>query len=256
MKPYLNPNVRILTIRRRLLRKWRTADFKVSFWRLYWNSRNGAKIVYNDKTISLTPKTIVLVPPHTAISQRMTSHPPTPHFFAHFFVDAPYDRPHSNVYTFEAEPGMLDILKALPVSEHLINDLGRTMMIRGLIHHLLARIPKTDLRLSCISSRMAENMSFIETHIQQAVSNEEIARHLGTSVCVMLRRYRHDLGISPQAYLRQKRVEKACMLLHDPQQSIEQIAQETGFYDRYHFSRVFKTLQGFTPSKYRIQFCV
>jgi AraC-like DNA-binding protein len=40
------------------------------------------------------------------------------------------------------------------------------------------------------------------------------------------------------------------MLLHDPSRSIKQVADETGFYDRYHFSRVFKVIQGLSPLQY------
>ena len=146
------------------------------------------------------------------------------------------------------------MLKSLPVKEEPINDLGRTMAIRGLIHSLLARIPDTELRSARISSRMSENLSFIEAHVQQPVANREITRHLGMSVNAMLRHYKQELGISPQEYLRQKRIEKACSLLHDPQRSIKQIAEETGFCDRYHFSRTFKALQGLTPFQYRRHF--
>lgn len=88
----------------------------------------------------------------------------------------------------------------------------------------------------------------------QSVSNAEIARHLGASVNTMLRLYQNKLKMSPQTYLRQKRMEKACALLYDPQKSIKQIAEETGFCDRYHFSRTFRALMGVTPLQYRHQF--
>jgi len=253
MQLYINPNIRILTIYRRLLTKWHNDDLKVSFWRLYWNSKPGARIIYKNKTFALTPEKIVLVPPNTGISQRL-DHGAPPQFYAHFFADAPYDRLSSGIYVFKAGTEMLATLKSLPVSEDSIDDLGRTMGVLGLIHSLLARIPDTELKSARISSRMAENMSFIEAHVQKPLSNKEIAGHLGMSVNAMLRRYRRELGISPQEYLRQKRVEKACALLHDPQRSIKQIAEETGFCDRYHFSRTFKAFQDLTPFQYRRHF--
>ena len=74
------------------------------------------------------------------------------------------------------------------------------------------------------------------------------------SVNTMFRQYQRELGMSPQAYLRQKRIEKACALLYDPERSIKQVAEETGFCDRYHFSRTFKDSQGITPFAYRRRF--
>ncbi len=126
--------------------------------------------------------------------------------------------------------------------------------MRGLIHCLLARIPSAELQTTLRPPRLTENMAFIESHIHRSVSDREIAQHIGLSINAMLRIYKRELGISPQKYLRRKRIEKACALLHDPQRSIKQIAEETGFCDRYYFSRAFKDLQNITPSQYRAQF--
>ena len=255
MEPYINPNIRILTIRRQLLTYWDYNHCKVfSFWRLYWNSNPGARIIYKDRVISLTPEKIVLVPAHTGIRHRL-DRDTTTHFYAHFFADAPFDRLSPEIYVFKTEPGMLTMLKSMPLSENSINALGPTMAVYGLIYSLLARIPDTAFKSSRIPSRMAENISFIEAHIQKSVSNKEIARHMGASVNTMLRHYQHELGMTPQAYLRQKRIEKACALLHDPQKSIKQIAEETGFCDQYYFFRTFKALQNITPAQYRRHSC-
>lgn len=62
------------------------------------------------------------------------------------------------------------------------------------------------------------------------------------------------VGMTPQVYLRQKRIEKACALFHDPDRNIKQISEETGFCDRYHFPRAFKDLQGITPFPCRRKF--
>ena len=50
---------------------------------------------------------------------------------------------------------------------------------------------------------------------------------------------------------RRQRVERACVLLHATGNSIEQIAEATGFCDRYHFTRVFTRLRGVSPAAFR-----
>ncbi|MDD5483576.1 MAG: AraC family transcriptional regulator [Kiritimatiellae bacterium] len=249
---YYNPNIRIIIIGRKFLRTWRSNDFAVSFWRMYWNSRSGATISLGPQTVKLTPKRIILVPPNTGINQRL-AHGAPPHFYTHFFADAPYAQLNSKIYTFKAGPEILSILKSFPLKDDPITAVRPTMAVHGLVISLLARIPDTELKTSRASLRLSENMSFIETHVQQSVSNREIARHLGMSVNSMLRCYHRELGITPQAYLRQKRIERACALLHDQRQSIKQVAEKTGFCDRYYFTRTFKKLQGVTPSQYQRQ---
>jgi len=257
MEPYYNPNIRILIIRRLTLRKWHYNNLQAPFWRLYWNSIPGATIRYQKQIIALTPERIVLVPPNTLISPRLDRAPVT-HFHAHFLAEPPFARLHSQIYVFKAEPGMLSMIKNLPTDkqERCLDNLSLTMAVHGLIHYLLSKIPTAELQPQPLRlpAPLIENMAFIESHVRQGVTDREIARHKGLSVNAMLRIYKRELGIPPQRYLRLKRIEKACALLHDPQQSIKQIAEETGFCDRYHFSRVFKDLQRMTPCEYRRQF--
>jgi len=154
---------------------------------------------------------------------------------------------------------MLNKIRLVPAvkswsKESLAGNHGLALAMRGLIHYLLSQIPMDELRPLRISERLAANMAFVESHIRQSASNSEIARHIGSSMSTMLRQYQRELGLTPQTYLRQKRIEKACTLLHDPDRNIKQIAEETGFCDRYHFSRAFKNLQGITPLQYRRKF--
>lgn len=255
MEQYYDPGVRILLIKRQTLWKWHYDDLVAPFWRLYWNSEPGATIRHQKQLVALTPDRIILVPPKTVIIQRLPK-PPVKHFHAHFLTIAPFNRLHSKIYIFDAETDLPDAIKDLPVDNKdcLRDNLNPAVAVRGLINCLLAKIPAEELERLKISTRLAENTAFIEARMEHSPSNSEIARRMGASVCTMLRQYRRELGLTPQAYLRQKRIEKACALLHDPQRNIKQVAEETGFCDRYHFSRVFKKLQEVTPLQYRQQF--
>ena len=252
MRLYYDPHLRILTMQRCSLWKWHHDHPKLFFWRLYWNSTPGAVIRYQKQAIDLTPERIVLVPPNTAISQRMSRGPVT-HFYAHFLVNPPFARLHSKIYVFKAEPDILSMIKILPtnMTERFIDNLSLSMAVRGLIYYLLSKIPTAELQLLHLPAQLTENMVFIESRVCQGVSDQEIARNIGLSINAMLCIYKRKLGISPQRYLRLKRIEKACALLHDHEWSIKQIAEETGFCDRYHFTKVFTALAGQTPAHFR-----
>ena len=70
------------------------------------------------------------------------------------------------------------------------------------------------------------------------------------------RLFTDELDISPQRFVKKKRIDKACVLLHHFDYSIDRVASETGFSDRYHFSKIFKQITGFSPAKYRKEFGV
>jgi AraC-like DNA-binding protein len=251
---YYDPNVQLLVVRRYYLREWDHDDLRASYWRMYWDSEPGACVCYRRQRVPLTPDRIVLVPPNMVIVQRLAG-PPVKHLSVHFLADAPFDRLPAKIYAFKAEESMLRVIRALPPDDldRLRDNLALSLTIRGLIHFLLAQVPSSDLEHRQMPARLAESLAHVEANLRSGLTNQAIAQHMGVSINAMLRQYRVELNASPQEYLRTKRVERACALLHDPARSIKQIADETGFYDRYHFSRVFKAIQGVSPLQYRRQ---
>jgi len=59
------------------------------------------------------------------------------------------------------------------------------------------------------------------------------------------------LSMSLGEYIRQHKVKKAIPLLLNPENSLTEIAYETGFSDQSHFNRVFKSIFNVTLSTYR-----
>lgn len=52
-------------------------------------------------------------------------------------------------------------------------------------------------------------------------------------------------------FLARIRIEKAKLLLHNPQLRISQIAEMVGYQDEKYFSKVFKKQEGRTPNEFR-----
>jgi AraC-like DNA-binding protein len=79
----------------------------------------------------------------------------------------------------------------------------------------------------------------------------DLARAAGLSASHLRRVVRGWVGQSPSAYLRQQQVSRARKLLADPRRSIKSVAFEAGFASPHHFSRVFRRIDGLSPSEYR-----
>ena len=52
-------------------------------------------------------------------------------------------------------------------------------------------------------------------------------------------------------YVTAARLDKAKRLLKSTDESVAQVAEETGFHDLYHFSKRFKAHTGYSPSDFR-----
>lgn len=65
------------------------------------------------------------------------------------------------------------------------------------------------------------------------------------------RKFKEEYGVSPNAYIIGKRIERAKTLLSGGYCSIEDVALSVGFKDVKYFSSVFKKATGTTPGRYR-----
>ena len=80
---------------------------------------------------------------------------------------------------------------------------------------------------------------------------EELARMAGLSVRGFAKAFHRHQGVTPGHYLTQMRVRQAAEMLVHTHESLELIAEKTGFPNRHYLSRVFKRLTGDTPAHFR-----
>ena len=70
----------------------------------------------------------------------------------------------------------------------------------------------------------------------------------------LVRQFSRKFGITPHAFLIQRRVQKARQLLRQSLSAAE-VAQCCGFSDQSHLTRTFRRYLGYTPGQYRIAIC-
>jgi AraC-like DNA-binding protein len=100
-------------------------------------------------------------------------------------------------------------------------------------------------------ARAQRAISFIEEHLTERLAVADLAEVAGVSPSRFTVIFTEVTGYSPLQYLRNTRVEEARRLLGDLTLSIKEVAARTGFDDAYYFSRVFRQLDGLSPSEYR-----
>jgi len=91
----------------------------------------------------------------------------------------------------------------------------------------------------------------IHTRYADALTREDIARHVGISADYLTDCFCQELGITPMTYLRRYRIRQARELLETTDLSIMQVALACGFSESAHFTRTFQREVGMTPRAYR-----
>ena len=93
-------------------------------------------------------------------------------------------------------------------------------------------------------------LEYIAEHFWEEVTLETLA-DLCRSVTHLIRCFARYIGFRPHDYLQEQRLRHAKVLLTGSALSIEQIAEQSGFNSASHFSRVFRSREKMTPSKFR-----
>ncbi len=92
--------------------------------------------------------------------------------------------------------------------------------------------------------------------LQEPLDLKIMAKQAMMSERTFLRRFRQSVGITPMVWLRRERISMAQELLETSQVSLDQIAEQSGYFSLESFRAAFKKVTGTSPAAYRKRFCV
>ncbi len=143
--------------------------------------------------------------------------------------------------------GKLPPLKRLiafwEILDILSNDTRREIL-SGIAFIQDSSFRKNQMRLKKIND-------FILEHIDRKITLNLIATHIHLTKTSFSRWFQQATGKGFTAYLAEIRIGKVCCDLLQSDQSISEIAWNNGFQNISHFNRVFKSIKGKSPCKYR-----
>lgn len=135
------------------------------------------------------------------------------------------------------------------------------LVLHGLLYQLIAEW------ISLLSEPSVENyvpktkelyvrraIDYIHNHYYNKVSITELARLIGIDRIYLSSLFKEVVQLSPQTYLLQYRMDKACDLMRNPQLSISDISHSVGYNDPLLFSKMFKKMKGVSPTSFRTQY--
>jgi len=169
------------------------------------------------------------------------------HLFIHFNIGVPYDKVSPGIFVFDLTEhlqGKLKVIKDHLAVDFSMFDFYTVLVIQSLIMDLLSLVPESRWEQISKDSRILNVLSHIESDMADDLSNQALASRASFSTNAFNRFFSEEVGVPPQKYVKKKRIERACALLHHSAYTIEQVALETGFADRYHFSKIFKKITG------------
>jgi len=90
---------------------------------------------------------------------------------------------------------------------------------------------------------------YLDAHFADEVDLATLSRVAGLRRASLIRAFRRETGLTPHAWLSDRRIHAAQILLRQGT-SVAEAAAAIGFFDQAHFTRAFKARLGVTPGAY------
>lgn len=136
------------------------------------------------------------------------------------------------------------------------SDYIRDMRINGKLNDLLTLLMESSWHRGNSSNapkkmEISQVKSFLDEHYKEKLSLESVASHFFIDKHYLARLFKEQYGVTLVTYLQQVRITHAKRMLRFSDKSIEEIGLECGIGELNYFSRVFKKLEGVSPSEFR-----
>ncbi|BDI29494.1 hypothetical protein CCAX7_15450 [Capsulimonas corticalis] len=242
--------------------------------------RGVASISMGSETRLAEPGTMLLIPPFTPHAFQSPGGARSAHIAVHFDfcpetpqpLDAPDGRdPYEIVWPGGLKPAPIvslapghwieQTLREIVDSHAEEDDPLSVLEASSRMARVLAQMlrwgarPEAGDAYGVVSHVNHERMGRVLAHIAGSLASpltlDELAQVAGIGRSRFVTLFREATGVSPQHYIQQRRIAEARRLLADPGLQIKQIAAMTGFEDRFYFSKVFRRVDGLTPTQFR-----
>ena len=275
---FIDIKLKLLCCRYWLLDLWDCHDMVFPFWRLYWNRNIGGQLIYHKEVFDMIPNFLYIIPPFTSFSSQFTKNhryrkgihvsgrhltgnfneeehkDKLIHFFAHFNLGAPFDNVYTGILKIELTEYLKDKLTYITERLKIENTnfkLTFNLKLQAFIKEALTNIGPELWKTINVDQRVLTIIRFIETNIDKKLSNPEMASIINMAPNSFARLFKEEMNITLHNFIQKRKIAKACELFEHTNQTIGDVAFNLGFADRYHFSRVFKSVTGLTPASYR-----
>ena len=249
--------------------EWNWRNSGGPYWRMYANSRPGHAVEFDGVAYPLEPDEVALMPENMHFHCRADPAGVhlVPHIWIHFSVQPAVRAAMTGPIILKRDAGLRDCIKRLlqhklklhapdgktmpPEGEIAPPDAKLYHLCAGLLHECFAR---ASLKVGpAVPPKLRSLLALIEHSLDQPPSNAFLAARMGLSIETFIRMFKEHIGSTPASYTTDRRIHEACRRLTFTDDTLETIAEATGFANRHHFSHAFRKRVGCGPATFRLK---
>lgn len=219
------------------------------FWRLYYNFDPGHHAEFRDHRLPLSPEHVVLIPDHQLFDSFGV--PPVRHFWISFSIDLTLKHGDSVVLPIHPD----ERSRISRICETILGDGPRKRFdvlhaSSSLLHTIFMR-PEIPWNERPRPQNVIKVATYISENHHMPLEVPLLAKIAGVSPRALSRLFESEYHMSVPRFIARVRIREAARLLENTKLSIEEIAERTGFPNRYYLTRVFSRIIGKPPAQYR-----
>ena len=150
---------------------------------------------------------------------------------------------------------------SVSVRKYELDSVADQLMIKADLLHVIALIYSfgmiEDKEVTDAEKQVKaikDSIIFIREHYKEKLYIRNLSELTGLNEQYFIRFFGSVTGVSPLDYINRYRVEQAARLLKDTDTHVYEIAEECGFHNIGNFIKIFRSVTGETPHKFRKRF--
>ena len=119
--------------------------------------------------------------------------------------------------------------------------------------YAVRRVTPTFYKGGLSAYRLKRVLDYIGDNLETNISLTNLAAVAGMSPHYFCELFKQSIGRSPHNYVLEQRIERAKQLLRTPERTVIEAGLGAGFQNPSHFARMFRKLEGTSPSRFRTE---
>lgn len=227
--------------------------------------RSGRGIVQiNGATHSLSKGQGFLIPPNTIIYYQADNNDPWCYSWVgfhglkaeHYLKQANLSED-SPVFNYSSDDSLEDCINQMIQTSKAFVNSSETKLL-SLLYVFLSKLVEsagsTGFPLQAVNRKeqyIRKAIEYIAMNYSMRVNIKEIANYVGLDRSYLYLLFKENLNTSPQNFLINFRISKACELMQNKPLSIAEISCSVGYEDPLLFSKMFRRVMGKSPREFR-----
>lgn len=144
--------------------------------------------------------------------------------------------------------GKKKLIEAVEEAVKVMEKQVRVVMIEKVVDE---KIVNTNNKMDSTKDTIRKAITYIDQHLKDELTLKDVASHVHLNPSYFSVLFKEQANLNFSEYVTRRRIQRAKELLVSTNLPINEIAEEVGYKTSKYFIKIFKEIEGITPSTYR-----